>query len=748
MVREGPLHAASGGAPRFLDKTPDGLDICMATARKKAPPKDRPDEPIEAWPAERKLKTTKGLFTLTYTLVDNEAALARMTQVVSDAPVFSWDTETSGLVPALGARVVGHAFAVKLSPRTAEAFYVPIRHVGPVNAGVPQLSAERVSDALRTIFSTPGRVWAHHGKFDAKMARADDVLVYKGNREFADTMLAATIDNENEESFGLKPLSSKYVTPDAATEETKLTDWLRVDARIMKLPFRKDQKKPNGTVLRSYMNRFGYARSPVNLLGVYACHDVFYTLFLGENNYARTKDNFPALWEREHRMAKLISELEWRGLPVNASEIARVYERTKEESEFWLEQIRTIVGDPEFAPTPAALRKLFLSYGMESPKPTKTGLFAVDKESRRLLSHSHPEHAKLFHALNTYAVSEKLHSTYALSYLRYYSSITSSVHPSYNQIERRAEGGVPVTGRLSSADPNAQNVAGQKAHLRRCGCDVCVKERKAEPGPEDTISIRRYFTVPEGHVRAYLDFSQIELRVLAWLCQDPVMLKAYRDGVDIHQVVADELGIDRKVAKQVNFGNSYGMSAMGLSKRLPSYYSNPEGALAEAETVLAAYFERFYRILEFRKELAKDVAKRGGYLINVFGRPRRIPDIAHNEAKIRDRCERQMMSSIVSGTAADLMKESALRCEQTLLASDIPGALVQTVHDELVFDIEKRPGWTRLLKQLVHDMTYWPLFSHPPDKVGVPIEVNVALSTTTWENKREIKFEGEKIRWA
>lgn len=288
-----------------------------------------------------------------------------------------------------------------------------------------------------------------------------------------------------------------------------------------------------------------------------------------------------------------------------------------------------------------------------------------------------------------------------------------------------------------------------------CLCKKCVtaeekaaKEQDRAPikslGLENTVSIRRYFLVPPGHVRVFIDFSQIELRVLAWFCQDPTMLKAYIEDIDLHQLMADELGITRSVAKQVNFGNSYGMTEVGLALRMPGYYKDPEGTRRRAKKILDDYFARFKRILQFRAELANSMRRNGGTLLNPFGRPRRIKEINSPKEWERSRAERQMMSSIISGTAADLMKESMIRCVGpggVLERTDSGGKMAQTIHDEIVFDLPLKKGWTDTVLQLKSTMEDWPMFSHPTDgKIGVPIKSNVAITKTTWEAKRELKI--------
>lgn len=267
---------------------------------------------------------------------------------------------------------------------------------------------------------------------------------------------------------------------------------------------------------------------------------------------------------------------------------------------------------------------------------------------------------------------------------------------------------------------------------------------------ENTVSIRRYFMVPRDFVRVYIDFSQIELRILAWFCQDPNLVRAYVDDLDVHQMVAEQLGIKRKIAKQVNFGNSYGMTEVGLALRMPGYFDDPEGTQEEAKRVLERYFAQYPGILKFRADFSMQMRRNNCSFVNPFGRPRRIPEIAASgsERWLRERAERQMMSSIISGTAADLMKESMIRTRP--IAQAAGGRMVQTIHDELVYDIPRQSGWARTVIAMKRRMEDWPEFSRDAHgRRGVPIKTNVALSTTTWEDKREIKVhDDDTFEWA
>ena len=683
------------------------------------------------WPSPQVLRTQQGAMGLTYTRVDTPEALADMTAQLQAATMIAHDTETSGLNPHLGARVCGHAFATETGPNAIQAWYVPIRHAGGHNESEAQLDVGLVSEAVQRVLDVDREVVYHHGKFDWAQSRADGII---RRSPFEDVATLATAANENEKAFALKRLAEKYCLPAAKDEQKQLDDWLRADARKLGLPFRKRKKEADGLLGEpAYIERFGYARAPIRLCGVYACKDVFYTLFLRTRVYAQTRAQWAQVIERENSVQEILHDMEWHGLPVDAQLIRDAYDRCHAEYLHWLSEARTMVNDPGFSATDAELRALlFGAYRMKPPKQTKKQQNSVDREARGILSKQYPEHEKLFTVLDKLARAQKLDTTYTGAFLRFVTP-EHRIHASYNQLERRDRGGVPVTGRLSSADPNMQNIDNKPFELL----------------DGSTVEIRRYFTVPEDVVRFYIDFSQIELRVLTWYCQDPVLLDCYQRGLDVHQIIADQLEIPRKVAKQVNFGNSYGMTEIGLALRLPGYFDDPEGTREYAKGVLEAYFRRYQNIQLFRRMAADTMRANQCVFVNPFGRPRRIPGLMAKERWEVERAERMMMSSIVSGTAADLMKESMIRCQKILAEPETPGRIVQTIHDELVFDVPQQPGWSQTLVKLVRAMEDWPMFSEPDDRQGVPILASAEVTTGTWGDKRPVTVHPDgQLSWA
>lgn len=699
----------------------------------------------DPWISEERVMPKSGrALTLRYNLVQDEVALARMAEVASAARDVAHDTETSGLVPALGARAIGHALACQTAPAEITCWYVPMRHMITVE---PQLPVEVVSEAVGKVLTAPGRGHWAHGKFDWAMNRADGIPC---TREANDVLVEANIANENEPNFMLKQLAAKYAVEGARSEEKELDRWMKADARKLGLKFKSRSassvEEINTLGEPTYLDRFGYARSPIRMCAKYACKDVFYTLYLALVVYRDVPRKFWQVYEREMKCAKRLHMMEWTGLAIDDAKVRDVQEKTGKQVLHWLGEVRRLSNNPDLDPTDENLRVLlYEQFGMVCPKWTKGGKSkkkkqSVDREARELLKRTHPQYEPLLTALGKLSDSSKYHTTYSGNFLRYFDANTGRMYPSYNQLERR-ERGVPVTGRLSSANPNIQNIAWKPLEI----IDPMT-------GEQFTIAIREYFTVPKGYIRAYIDFSQIELRVLAWFCQDPNLLRAYQDGLDVHQMTADLLGITRFIAKQVNFGNSYGMTEIGLALRMPGYYDDPKGTIERARGVLEAFFGRYPAIKAFQRRFADQMKRNNNMFVNPFGRPRRIEWISEFERWKRARGERQMMSSIISGTAADLMKECMIKSTDILAAQSPNSRLVQSVHDELVFDFADEPGWTTALASIIRMMEDWPMFSvSGPGGYGqgVPIEVSCELTTKTWADKREIELLPDgNFQWA
>ena len=259
-----------------------------------------------------------------------------------------------------------------------------------------------------------------------------------------------------------------------------------------------------------------------------------------------------------------------------------------------------------------------------------------------------------------YRSLSKLKSTYTDKLPQQINPRTGRVHTSYHQA-------VAATGRLSSSDPNLQNIPIRTPQGRR---------------------IREAFVAPAGHVVMACDYSQIELRIMAHLSGDEGLLKAFRDGVDVHRATAGEVfdvaydKVDRdqrRAAKAINFGLMYGMSAFGLARQLNL-------SRGEAQVYMDTYFERYPGVREFM-ERTRETAREQGYVETLFGRRLYLPDISASNMQRRQATERAAINAPMQGSAADIIKRAMITVDDWL-ESQQPGArLVMQVHDELVFEV-------------------------------------------------------------
>lgn len=668
------------------------------------------------------LRYAQGAVCVDMHIVRSPEQFSAMMSELLASPEVCYDTETDGLNPRAGKRICGHALSRRVNPNRVRAWYVPVRHVGAENQLDPFKVASGVGDLLQKV----GGFLGHNLKFDAKMLRADleDAGLPHGwlrDVRWDDTFLMSHLFDENQFSFSLKNLSAAHVTQCAKDSEGDLEAWMKWDAKSLGIPY----SKSKSSMELSYRERFGYARSPVYLCARYACFDVTYPWFLLDK-FGVVRSAYPEAYNRDNRVAKILADIEWVGLPVDVAEVMRAERLLAAEVAHCRQQLEAIVrskaGIGSFAPTDNQMRRLLYgNLGMHPPKLTDSQQDSVDKESRELLARQYPQHADLMYWLNADARATKLWSTYAVGFRKHITS-EDRIHPSYNQIERREKGGPPVTGRLSSQEPNQQNVAKEPLKLQHTN---------------EEIMIHRFYVVAPGEVRAMLDFSQIELRTLAWLSQDPVLLDCYANDRDVHAITAREVtGGSRKLAKQVNFGSTYGLGARGFARRMPGYYDDPEGTTDLAQQLLSRFFETYAGVPVFRESLAAHMRDHRGRFVSPFNRPRRIPDICNDhDRRAYSRALRQMMSSIVSGTAADLMKETMIRCDSWIRSEGLPARETGTIHDEIMFDMPIN-GCGRTIEGLHRLFVDWPTFSER----SVPIRASIEVTTTSWAEKKAVKL--------
>ena len=360
-------------------------------------------------------------------------------------------------------------------------------------------------------------------------------------------------------------------------------------------------------------------------------------------------------------LARVLADVERAGIQLDTRHLKQLSERVGGDLARLEKQIFELAGQTLNLGSPKQLSALlFDRLGLVSDRmrKTKTGAYSTDADVLESLRDEHPvvplilEHREL----------GKLKNTYLDALPPLVNPRTGRLHTSFRQA-------VASTGRLSSTEPNLQNIP-----------------IRSELGAE----IRRAFVAPEGAVLVSADYSQIELRVLAHLCRDPVLLGAFREGIDVHTQTAaevfrlprDEVGPShRRVAKAVNYGLIYGQSEHGLARAL----GIPR---REAKLYIERYFERFSRVRSYMDEVVQRARERGE-AETILGRKRPIPALGGRDYRARSQAERIAQNTPIQGSAADILKRAMLRVQDALTASALPARMLLTVHDELVLEVER-----------------------------------------------------------
>jgi len=362
--------------------------------------------------------------------------------------------------------------------------------------------------------------------------------------------------------------------------------------------------------------------------------------------------------EIELPLARLLAVMEARGIAVDRDVLAQAGREFRATADRLEAEIFEVAGGPFNLGSPAQLREVLftkLALPTKGVKRGKTGL-SVDADVLNKLAESTPIAAKIVEHRGL----AKLMSTYV-------SGLGDLVDPKSGRLRTSFNQTVAATGRLSSSEPNLQNIPVRSAEGRR---------------------IRAAFVAPPGMALLSADYSQIELRVLAHLTGDPVLVEAFRSGEDIHRRTAAEVfGVTpgdvtpemRRQAKVINFGIIYGMGPQRLSRELGI-------TLAEADDYIRRYFERYASVRAFSERVVAD-GRRDGYVATLIGRRRYLPDLNAREANIRQAAERMAWNSPIQGTAADVIKVAMLAVEREIEAAGSGARMLLQVHDELLFEV-------------------------------------------------------------
>jgi DNA polymerase-1 len=560
-----------------------------------------------------------------YECIVDEAALDDWLATLTAAPLFAFDTETTSL-DYMAARIVGVSFCVE----PGKAAYVPLAHD---YAGAPeQLSRAAVLGKLKGLLEDPAAAKVgHHLKYDAHVL-ANHGIALAGMRY--DSMLESYVLNSTATRHDMDSCARRYL----GVETVHYEDVAGKGAR--QIPFN---------------------QVAVDTAADYAAEDADITLQLHQVLWAGLgkEPTLQKLYEEiEQPLVPVLFRMEHHGVLIDRDTLRRQGgEITRRLAE--LEQdAHEAAGQPFNLDSPKQLQEiLFNKLNLPTIRKTPKGQPSTAEDVLEELAAAYP----LPRIILEYRGLAKLKSTYIDKLPGQIDERTGRVHTSYHQA-------VAVTGRLSSSDPNLQNIPIRTPEGRR---------------------IRQAFVAPPGQLLLAADYSQIELRIMAHLSGDRSLLEAFATDRDIHQATAAEvLGLapeevtaeQRRAAKAINFGLIYGMSAFGLARQLGS-------DRATAQQYVDRYFERYPGVKRYMDD-TRESARQLGYVETVFGRRLYLPDIRSRNRQQQQYAERSAINAPMQGTAADIIKRAMIAVDDWI-ERERPGArLIMQVHDELVLEVE------------------------------------------------------------
>jgi DNA polymerase I len=559
-----------------------------------------------------------------YCTITSQEALDEWLAKLAAAPLMSFDTETDSL-DYMQARIVGLSFAAA----PGEAAYLPVGH--DYAGAPPQLDRDRVLAAFKPLLEDASRPkLGHHLKYDAHVL-ANYGIALRGQR--FDSMLESYVLNSVATRHDMDSTAQKYL----GVKTIHFEDIAGKGAK-----------------------QITFNQVEVERAAEYSAEDVDVTLQLHlalwpqiqalpalKSVYETIEQPLVAVLYRMERAGVLVDrEL----LKVQSSELAaRMLELQA--------QAHAEAGGVFNVDSPKQLQEiLFGKLGIPVMRKTPTGQPSTAEDVLEELAETYP----LPKLILEYRGIAKLKSTYTDTLPQQINQATGRIHTSYHQA-------VAATGRLSSTDPNLQNIPIRTQEGRR---------------------IRQAFIAAPGHSLVAADYSQIELRIMAHLSGDASLLQAFADDRDVHQATAaevfatplNEVSADqRRSAKAINFGLMYGMSAFGLARQLGI-------ARGEAQKYMDLYFERYPGVKRYMEETRRQ-AREAGYVETVFGRRLYLPEIQSRNAALRQYAERSAINAPMQGTAADIIKRAMISVDSWLESSRLPARLIMQVHDELILEV-------------------------------------------------------------
>lgn len=537
--------------------------------------------------------------------------------------LFALDTETTGL-DYLTSEIVGISMAIG----KGEAVYIPFLHQDP--ECVEQLNREVVLNQLKPLLENPNYLKIGHNiKFDMNVLKHHGITL---NGVAYDTMIEAYVCDTTLPYYNLSYLANNLLA--------------RATIEYEDIAGKGKQQIPFNLV-------------PLALAGPYSAEDADLTWLLHQKIYPTITSNFGLNYifnEIEMPLVSILSEMEYHGVLVDKAQLLSLGEELKDQIDQYIQQIYELAGE-EFNLNSTKQLQLILYDKLKLPvyRKTSNGQASTAEDILAKLSNDYPI-AKL---MMSYRELSKLKSTFI-------DALIAKIHPKSGRIHTSFNQTITLTGRLSSSNPNLQNIPIQSDKGKR---------------------IRKAFIAPKGCQLIIADYSQIELRIMAQLSQDPNLIQAFKADLDIHKSTASEIfntPLDqvterqRNRAKVVNFGLIYGMSVYGLSQQLSISHS-------EARRYIDTYFSRYPAVLSYIEQ-TKEKAREQGFVTTYFGRKIYISDLDDHNDKKKQAAERIAVNAPIQGTAADIIKLAMIKVTQRFKQQCQQTSLILQVHDELVFE--------------------------------------------------------------
>ncbi|MGD8525113.1 MAG: DNA polymerase I [Thioalkalispiraceae bacterium] len=560
-----------------------------------------------------------------YQTILTEQDFQQWLKKLQKARAFAFDTETTSL-NYMQAQIVGVSFAVQ----AGEAAYVPVAHDYP---GAPeQLSRDYVLAQLKPLLE------------DKKHLKIGQNLKYDMN-------VLASYDIQLQ-GIGYDSMLESYVLDSTAS---------RHDMDTLALKYLGHKTIHYEDIAGKGARQITFDQVALEQAAPYAAEDADITLQLHETLWAKLKQ-VPSLVtvfeEVEMPLVPVLSRMERRGVLLDSKMLGKQSKQLAKRVAELEQQAHELAGQPFNLGSPKQLQEiLFEKQGLPVVSKTPKGQPSTAESVLQELANDY----ELPRVILEYRSLSKLKSTYTDKLPEMIDSKSGRVHTSYHQA-------VAATGRLSSSDPNLQNIPIRTEEGRR---------------------IRQAFIAPQGYKVVAADYSQVELRIMAHLSQDAGLLNAFKQGEDVHRATAAEVfGVEpdkvskeqRRKAKAINFGLIYGMSAFGLARQL-------DIGRNEAQQYVDRYFERYPGVKNYM-DATRETAHEQGYVETVFGRRLYLPEINSRNGMRRQYAERTAINAPMQGTAADIIKRAMIELDRVLVDTRLDVNMIMQVHDELVFEVK------------------------------------------------------------